>query len=196
MPELQRKPQQRAINTRRQLVKSARTLFARSGYGATSIEEILNSTKVSRGALYHHFDGKRDIFVAVFEQLQRELAEHGRASMEAQRVPGRRLAAAVDGFLDACLDRDMQQIVLLDAPAVIPWDAWNAMQGEHVLAVLESALREAVTAEQIGRQPVEPLAQVLLGMLNAAALRLARAEDLPAERKRVGAAIRRVLAGL
>jgi AcrR family transcriptional regulator len=195
VPEVKRQ-QQRSITTRRHLVRAARQLFAKKGYGSTSIEDILGRSKVSRGALYHHYESKTDIFEVVFEQVASEVAESVRTATGAERHSERRLAAAVDGFLDACLDRDVQQIVLLDAPAVIPFDRWTAIQARHIQASFEEVLREAIAAKALEAQPVEPLATVLLGTLNAAALRLARADDLRAERRRVGKTIRRLLDGL
>jgi AcrR family transcriptional regulator len=195
MPEVRRK-QQRSIDTQRKVLRVARRLFARKGFSGTSTGEILERAGISRGALYHHYASKQDILQAVFEELQEELAERVRQAAAAERRPERTLRAAADGFLDACLDRDVQQIVLIDAPSVLPWSVWQRIQSEHVLGVLVEVIEQAIAERHIDRQPAEALANVLLGTLTAGGLNIARDSDRTGARRRVGKTVRRLLDGL
>lgn len=182
--------------TRRKLLRVARQLFATRGYGGTSIADITRRARVTRGALYHHFTGKEEIFRAVFEEVERELVEKSGTAAAAERRPERRLEAGANAFLDACLDRDAQQIVLLDAPSVLGWETWQEIDARYALAGLTAALQTAMDDGYLARQPAEPLAHVLLGALNQAALVIARSDDVARTRAELGRTIGRLLEGL
>jgi AcrR family transcriptional regulator len=189
------KKQLQSDSTRRKLVSVARRLFAKKGYASTSIGEITTRAKVTRGALYHHFSDKEELFRAVFEQVEEELVARA-AAAASQSHPEERLQAAVGAFLDACLDRDVQQIVLLDGFSVLGWETASQIDEAYALGSLQALLGLAMSEGQIAEQPVEPLAQVLLGALNQAALAIARAEDVSVARAEMGKTIGRLLAGL
>src|SRR5881398_3481078 len=108
--------EEHAEATRAALIASARALFAERGYAAVSIEEIVRRARVTRGALYHHFEDKADLFRAVFERVQRLLD-----AASSQPDPARHLEVGCHAFLDACAEPDVQRIVLLDGPAVLGW---------------------------------------------------------------------------
>ena len=196
MPPPPTKRQQQSDSTRRTLVRVARRLFAKRGYEGTAIEDILTRAKVARGALYHHFPGKKEIFRAVFEQLEEELAQKVAAAAAAESDPDRALEAGLNAFLDACLEPEAQQIALIDAPAVLGWQTWYEIDAEHSLGLLMAALQASMDAGRIEPQPVEPLGHVLLGAFNQAALSIARADDVAAARETMGRTLQRLLDGL
>jgi AcrR family transcriptional regulator len=182
--------------TRRKLLKVSRNLFARRGYADTSIEDIVQRTKVTRGALYHHFESKQDVFRAVYEDLQRELAQQFYdAAMREPRVE-KHLEVGAEVYLDACLDRGLQRIALVDTPSVLGWDFWHEIDEKYSLGHIQNALKAGMKQGYFERQPVEPLAQVLFGALNEAGLFIARADDMAAARRHVGKTISRLIAGL
>src|SRR4029077_4458612 len=105
--------------TRASLLKIARRFFAERGYADTATEEIVRRARVTRGALYHHFKDKQDLFRAVLhEEQSRRPAKCTKAATK-ENHPGRPLITANEAFLEACLDPAVQQIVLIDAPAVL-----------------------------------------------------------------------------
>jgi AcrR family transcriptional regulator len=182
--------------TRGLLVGVARELFAESGYAGTSIERIVRRARVTRGALYHHFDGKQAVFRAVCEELERELAGKLGAAARSEDRPELHLERGCEAFLDACLEPDFQRIVLLDAPSVLGWEAWHEMDAKYGLGLLTAALEAAMDRGYLERQPVEPLAHVILGALNEAGLVIARAPDAERARAQMGATVARLLEGL
>jgi len=182
--------------TRGKLVSVARDLFAGEGYAGVSIEEIVQAAHVTRGALYHHYESKRDVFQAVHEDVQRELTARIRAAAAAEERVEMHLEAGCMAFLDACLDEDVQRIVLLDAPSVLGWQRWREVDERISLGLLRDALETGMRAGHFERQPVDPLAQVLLGALNEAGLFIARADDPAAARAEAGRTVSRLLAGL
>jgi AcrR family transcriptional regulator len=102
--------------TRDALVRAALELFSKRGYAGVGTEEIVARAKVTRGALYHHFSDKRDLFRAVFERVEADLMERIGARMEATDDPWELMLAGMRSFLDACEEPAVKQIALTDAP--------------------------------------------------------------------------------
>jgi AcrR family transcriptional regulator len=182
--------------TRALLLATAEGLFAARGYAGTATEDIVAGARVTRGALYHHFQDKRDLFRAVFiaveERIVRNLAELAAAAPDAWTA----LRAGAHAFLDACLQPETQRIALVDAPSVLGWAEWREIDARYGLGLVQAAVKGAIDAGSIERQPVEPLSHLLLGALNEAALFIARAEDRQEARRTVGEGIDRLLDGL
>ena len=187
----------RSEATRAKLVSVARELFAKRGYAAVGTEEIVRRAKVTRGALYHHFEDKRDLFRAVHEQVEQELAERIGASLDPERPPLELLTEGMRTFLDACeQDPALRQIALLDAPAVLGWREWREVDAKYGMGLVVFALRNAMEAGALERQPVEPLAHIVLGALGEAALMIADSDDPAATRREVEGPLLGLLDGL
>jgi AcrR family transcriptional regulator len=182
-----------AESTRAELIAIARKLFAEGGYAATPIEEIVRTAGMTRGALYHHFQDKRALFRAVFEELEREVVGSAAAAASPRANAWQNLRAGCAAFLDACLANDVQQIVLVDGPSVLGFEEWRAIEEQYGLAAVSAGLSAAMAGGFIKRQPVKPLAELLLAAINQAGLSIARDTS---SRREVGAALERLLEGL
>jgi AcrR family transcriptional regulator len=183
--------------TRAALMAASRQLFASKGYADTPTEEIVQNAGVTRGALYHHFRDKQDLFRAVVEELEREFLEQAvSAGQSAGGGIWENLHAAFQAFLDGCLEPAIQRITLVDAPSVLGWGAFREIEQRYSLGALEGALQAAVEAGIIEPQPVRPLARLLLAGLQEAGLLIAAADDSAAARAEAGATVRRLLDGL
>jgi AcrR family transcriptional regulator len=189
---------ERSDATRAALVAAARPLFAKRGYAGVGTEEIARAAGVTRGALYHHFDGKRELFEAVYERIEIELAERiASGALQANASsPLAAMKAGAEMFLLASTEPETQQIVLLDGPSVLGWDRWREIATEHGLGLIEATLAAAVEAGEIDPQPVRPLAHVLMGALDEAAMLVARADDAERMRAEVGQTLGALLDGL
>ncbi len=189
---------ERSDATRAALVAAARPLFAQRGYSGVGTEEIARAAGVTRGALYHHFDGKRELFEAVYERIEIELAERiASGALQANASsPLAAMKAGAEMFLLASTEPETQQIVLLDGPSVLGWDRWREIATEHGLGLIEATLAAAVEAGEIDPQPVRPLAHVLMGALDEAAMLVARADDAERMRAEVGQTLGALLDGL
>jgi AcrR family transcriptional regulator len=189
---------ERTEATRAALIAAARPLFAQRGYAGVGTEEIARLAGVTRGALYHHFDGKRELFEAIYEQIEIELAERiASGALRANATsPLAAMKAGVEMFLLASTEPETQRIVLLDGPAVLGWDRWREIATEHGLGLIEATLQAAVEAGAIDPQPVRPLAHVLMGALDEAAMLVARADDAERMRAEVGRTLGTLLDGL
>jgi AcrR family transcriptional regulator len=180
----------RSEATRRLLVTAARALFGARGYAGVGTEEIVRAAGVTRGALYHQFRDKADLFAAVAEEVEAEIAERiaaAAAGPAAAADPVEALRAGARLFLEACAEPEVERIILLDAPTVLGWEAWRDLAGRYGLGLVQFALQSAMDAGAIVPQPVVPLAHVLIGALDECALYAARAEDPPAAREQCAA---------
>jgi AcrR family transcriptional regulator len=189
---------ERSESTRGALIAAARVLFAERGYAGVGTEEIVRAAGVTRGALYHHFDGKRELFEAVYERVEVELAERIATGALAANAssPMEAMRAGAEMFLQACTEPEAQRIALLDGPSVLGWDRWREIAAEHGLGLIEASLQAAIDEGAIEPQPVRPLAHVLMGALDEAAMLVARSEDPEAMRVEVGRTLDSLLAAL
>jgi AcrR family transcriptional regulator len=200
--EAPRPPRPRTKSAQREattaaLIAAARALFAERGYAGVATEEIVHRAGVTRGALYHHFrGGKEDLFQAVLVQLSAETTRRVIEAAGASDDPWEALVIGADAFLDACATRDVQQIMLVDGPAVLGWDVWRAADSDYALGLLEQALQRAIDAGRLTDQPAKALAHVLIGALDEAAMVVARADDPEAARAEMGRTVRLLLEGL
>jgi len=182
--------------TRAVLLKTARRFFAEHGYADTATEEIVRRARVTRGALYHHFKDKQDLFRAVLHEEQSKVAAKCAEAAAKQSDPWRALMAANEAFLEACLDPAVQQIVLIDAPAVLGAEGFRQSDESYYLAGLKAAIEAAIAAGIIERQPVEALAHMIMGSMNEAARLIAHASDKERARREVSESANRVWNGL
>jgi AcrR family transcriptional regulator len=181
-----RTQEERSAATRTALIASARRLFADRGYADVGTEEIASDAGVTRGALYHHFDGKRDLLRAVYEQIEAGFAGRVAGALTGGESPLEVMHAGAEMFLDAALEPEVQRIVLLDAPSVLGWEEWRAIGFNYGLGLLEATLTAAIEAGEIAPQPVRPLAHALLGALDEVAMMVARADDQAGARVEAG----------
>jgi len=193
--ELRGRKAEQSDRTRSGLVRIARQLFAERGYAGTSTEEVVQQAGVTRGALYHHFRDKNDLFEAVFLEIQDEARDRIRSASNVPTEPWDRFRAGFDEYLNHSMDPTIQRIALIDAPAVLGWERWREL--DYTLDLLQAALAALQESGDISAVvPTDELAHLLRGVANEASQMIASASDTPAERRRVGEALVEVLEGL
>jgi AcrR family transcriptional regulator len=169
---------QRSQATRRKLVDAGRRLFADRGFAAVGTEELVREAGVTRGALYHQFADKADLLEAIVDEIDGELTQAIAAgAMTAATGPVEALRAGAVAFLEAVTAPDVHRIVLVDALSVLGWERWRAIGLRHGLGLIEAALAGGMEAGAIRPAPTRPLAHVLLGALDEAALYVVAADD-------------------
>ena len=176
---VRRKPEE-AAETRRAILSSARVLFAEHGFAATVTTDVVARAGVTRGALYHHFADKTDLFRAVFIDLEQELNDTVVAAAAAAAEGG---SGARTVFLAGCrasmtfaTRSDYRQIATVDAPAVLGQDEWHALDVSLGLASMVAGLDLLHADGRLDQVPDRPLAILLFGALTEAALAAARGE--------------------
>lgn len=183
-------------DTRRALLASARTSFGRRGYAATSIEDIAADARVTKGALYHHFHTKQDLFRAVYDEVERELTERGVRGATAGTDPVERIRLGFAAFLDAAMAPEVQRIALLDAPSVLGAATVAEINAAYSHGAVRAAVQAGIDAGMIEAADAAVLAELLLGACTHAALLIATATDARSARREVGAALDRLITGL
>jgi AcrR family transcriptional regulator len=182
--------------TRDALVRAALELFTKRGYAGVGTEEIVTRAKVTRGALYHHFQDKRDLFRAVFERVEAGLMERIGARMEATDDPWGLMLTGMRSFLDACEEPAVKQIALTDAPSVLGWQEWREIDNRHGLGLTRAALQGAVDAGVLRPIAVEPMAHLFVAALSEAAFVIAHADHPRKARAEVERALIELVEGL
>jgi len=193
-----RTQEQRSAATRQALIGAARRLWAARSYAEVGTPEIVAAAGVTRGAMYHQFADKAALFVAVVEAVEQDvvarLAEAVGASGAA--TPAAAIRATVEPWLDICVDPEVRQLLLLDAPSVLGWERCRDITQRYSLGMTERLLVEAMNAGQMAVQPPRALAHILIGALDEAAMVIATAEDRDQARADVGEVLRHLLGGL
>ena len=181
--------------TRAALVAAARRLFGEHGFAATSLDEIVAEANVTKGALYHHFQGKEDLFAAVYEEVQREVSDQVVAEF-LRPDPWDALVLGCELWIDANLDPVVQRIVMRDARAVLGWDRVRDVEARYGAVPLRGVLRKAMRLNKIRTYPLRPLALMVMGALNEGCFYVADADDQVAARNEVRTLLTTILAGL
>jgi AcrR family transcriptional regulator len=193
-----RTQQERTAQTRAALIEAARRLFGAEGFAEVSAERIARAADMTRGALYHQFADKTDLFAAVLDQVEAEIVQR-----VADAVVGfapddtvGMLLAGSDAWLDASSEPDLQRIVLLDGPSVLGWDRWREICLRHTVGLIAALLHDGIDRGTLVPQPVDALTHVLVGAVDEAALYIAQAGDPLAARADMDLVIRRLTRAL
>lgn len=188
--------EEQAVATRTELLRVARELFAARGYADVGTEEIVRGAHVTRGALYHHFTDKRDLFRAVHAQLADDLLGQIVAATAGSADAWEALTRGMRAFLDLCEDPAVIRISHLDAPAVLGWAEWREVDAQHWLGLVTMALQEAMDSGMLRRQEVQPLGHMLMGAMVEASMMIANAAEPAAMRAEVEGPLLALLEGL
>jgi AcrR family transcriptional regulator len=168
---------QKGKATRERLLAVARGLFGRDGYEATSVEAVLREAGVARGSLYHHFESKPALFDAVLDGVVAETAAQAAAEAARHDDPVEALRAGCGAWLRLSLDPAVQQIALVDAPAVLGWSRWRELDEQYTLGGVRRSLQLLADSGRVPADQVDSLANMLIAAVGEAALLIVRAED-------------------
>lgn len=194
--EIKRRTQEeRSSATREALTTAARRLWGVRGYADVGTPEIAQAAGVTRGAMYHQFADKSALFLAVVEAVEQDVMNRLAAAVASSpaATPADALRVAVDEWLQIADDPEVRQLILLDAPSVLGWDGFRDVAQRYSLGMTEQLLSDAMRAGQLARQPVRPLAHILIGALDEAAMVIATADDQKRAHREVRQVLRRLL---
>jgi AcrR family transcriptional regulator len=180
MTEQKAAPGKRAAQgraTRGQLIEVATRLFAEHGYEGTSIEAVLSAAGVSRGALYHHFAGKEALFEAVVSAVSEQVTVELTETVQGCDDPLDAMRTAAVAWIDLAADPVIQRIVLVDAPSVLGWDRWRAMDDGRTLGAMRAMLQAISDSGRLPAELVGPFSHMILAALDEIVMVIARAPD-------------------
>ncbi len=169
----------RSAATRDALVAAARRLFAAQGFAEVPADAIVAAAGVTRGALYHQFADKTALFDAVLEAVETDIARRLAEEATAAGIsdPVEALRHAVRTWLDICVEPEIHRIALIDGPSVLGWAHWREVCQRHVFGLVQALVAHGIEVGRIRQLSVVPLAHVLMGAGDEAALYVAEAAD-------------------
>ena len=169
---------ERRAATIESILSAGRRLFGERGFAATTMDDIAEQARVAKGAVYHHFATKEALFEAVFDQVSHALVQETDRAVRTEKDVLAAMVAGTQHYYAACAKGPTGQIILRDGPAVLGWERWREIDAQHFGGKIPRALTAAMDAGLIARQPVEPLARLLLGAVTEAAVACAGRTDV------------------
>src|ERR1700728_1835642 len=188
----------RSAATRDALIAAARRLFAAQGFAEVPTDAIVAAAGVTRGALYHQFTDKTALFDAVMQAVEADIARRLADDVAAAGIsdPVEALRHAVRTWLDICVEPEIHRIALIDGPSVLGWVRWREVCQQHVFGLVQMLLTQGIEAGRIRAQPARPLAHVLMGAGDEAALYVAEAADRTRARAEMIEVLDQLIAGV
>jgi AcrR family transcriptional regulator len=187
---------QHAEATRRAVLAAARSLFGRQGYAQTSVDEIADAARVTKGAVYHHFAGKEALFRAVLAEVEAEAEARAAGAVDPATRPIDQIVARVHAYLDAALDQEMRRIVLIDAPAVLGLEPEGSVDQQPGHVDLRSFIAASAARGQLVDLDPDLLTHLIRGLVWLSGLHIAHASDPGMTRAALGEALDVMLRGL
>ena len=185
-----------AESTYEALLDSAAACFLESGFAATSLDEVAKRARVTKGAIYHHFASKRDLFMAVLERQEVAQAQTISQAATAAADPWSAIVAAFDAFLETLSDPVYQRLCWVEGPAALGFEEWWACGERFEIPVIRSQLERVAEAGVLLVEDLDMLAHVLFGAVTAGVLAMARAADPEGERDRFRNVMLQVIHGM
>lgn len=181
---------ERTAETKASLIAAARRLFATHGYAATSTEAILAAAGVTRGALYHHYREKAELFADVCLQMHGEASVAIVVAADSVKDPLGALERGCEAWMDYMARAEARRILVMDAPSVLGWARWNEMDAQG-FAHLTDGVRDAMTSGKLQTMPAEELAVLLNGAMNFGVMWAGQTRDVM-RLHRIKAAVKRL----
>lgn len=198
MKHSRRTQAERTAATRTALIGAGCRLFAEHGFAGVGTEAIVHEAAVTRGALYHHFADKTELFAAVLDQVEGEVAGQLAAIVQGDTSGGfvEVMLGSLEAWLEACQRPEVQRIILVDGPSVLGWARWREICQRHILGLVSAVLTQGMADGYLDPQPVTPLAHLLLAVADEAAMYVATNADPVTARREISAIVRRFLESL
>ena len=195
---MRRTQTERSAATQQSLLEAARGLWGDRGYAAVSTPEIAEAAGVTRGAMYHQYANKAALFLAVLEAVETDVTERLVATVaDAQpKTPADALHIAADAWLEIASGPEVRQLVLLDAPSILGWAGFREISHRYGLGMTEQLLSATIESGELKPQPTRPLATILIGALDEAAMSIANAANPMQEQAEMRPVIHKLLDGL
>ena len=182
--------------TRLAILASARRLFGAHGYGATSIDDIARDARVTKGAVYHHFETKDELFRSVYVEVEADAQARTARATQLSSAPIDQLVHGMHAYLDTALDPEVQRITLIDAPSVLGPEPDGPAEEQPGHQGVREFVAEGIRTGAITKLDADAIAHVLRGSILQGALVIAHSPDPTAARRRIGAVLEAMIRGL
>jgi AcrR family transcriptional regulator len=198
MPAVKSRREMYSEATRAALLEQATALFVERGFAATSLDDVATASLVTRGAVYHHFAGKKALFEEVLDRQGAGVVERVNAAAAGHRDPWGAAMAGLDAFLDECCDPVYGKLVWQEGPLALGWEGWRRCEQSHSYGLVERFVLALMNAGYLERTAEQTTVRIFFEMLGGAGLALAEAAepDKPRVRDECAALVRSILTGL
>jgi AcrR family transcriptional regulator len=178
------------------VLAAARSLFGRKGYAQTSVDEIADAARVTKGAVYHHFAGKEDLFRAVYAEVEAEALARAAGAGDPHEHPIEQIVAKMNAYLDGALDEEIRRITLIDGPAVLGHEPDITADQQPAHDEVRSFIATSIARGQLTDLDPDLLTDLLGGLAWLGGSLVARATDPEAARAALGEVLGAMLRGL
>jgi len=185
-----------AETTRHAIVQAAVERFAAGGFARTTIDEVADAARVTKGAVYHHFQDKSELFEAAFVVMEERLLVRVDEGVQGIEDPWELMATGIDLFLAECCEADFRRIAIQEAPAALGWARWKEIEERYFLGVVTAVLDALASGGVIGAQTGDLSARLLLAAMSEAGVAVADAVSPEAARQQAAALLMQFVAGL
>jgi AcrR family transcriptional regulator len=168
-----RSNQERTDATRAALIAAARRLFVEKGYASTGTPEIVEAAQVTRGALYHHFVDKAELFLAVARQCAEEVASDVAGRSRNAKSPLDALTCGAEAYFAAMADGGRARLLLLEAPSILSLAQRQEISELAGAKELQEGLAQALPANVANETPLPELTSLVSAAFDQAALAIA-----------------------
>jgi len=182
--------------TRQAVLAAARSLFGQNGYAHTSLDEIAAAARVTKGAVYHHFAGKKDLFRAVYSEVEAEAQARTAGAVDPGGSPIDQIVAGANAYLDVALDEEIQRITLVDGPVVLGLEPEGPAEEQAGYVALRFFIATAIAHGQLADLDPGVLAHLVGGLSLLGGLLIARSGDPDGTRAALRPALDAMLRGL
>ena len=188
--------QEYSASTKRALVEAAIDLFSRQGYAGTSLDEIVGAARVTKGALYHHFKGKQDLFEAAFVDVEEQASDRIRTSIRTIRDPWEKALVGLRAFLAVTRTEAYRRIVIQDGPAVLGYERYREQEEASTFGLVHDIVGSLLGDYDLPDTTVEAFTRLFFGAMSATGSAVSTAQDPQRASDDAEGAIVLVLAGI
>ncbi|MPZ96164.1 MAG: TetR family transcriptional regulator [Propionibacteriales bacterium] len=188
--------QQYSQSTRKALLESAEALFSERGYSGTSLDEVVAAARVTKGALYHHYNGKLAVFEAVLERCEAIAVKKITRDVRREKDPWQKALVGVRSFLDVCQEQSYRRIVMQEGPVALGYERWREIEERSSFGLVRDIVRSVLKEANIDESILETFTRVFFGALSAAGMSVSQAEDPETASEEVQTVIALMVAGL
>ena len=188
--------EERREATRKAVLRAARRHFGKLGYNNVTVDQIATDADVAKGAIYHHFPTKADLFEAVVEAVAAEILVEVQATLVQQPDILTAMFAGNRAFFATCAKPQFAQIYLKDGPSILGWNRWREIDAHHFGGMVRDGLLAAMELGVITKRPVDPLVGLILGAVTEAAIACANSKNFAEAAEGYVEALEAILNGL
>ena len=188
--------QEYSATTKRALVEVARRRFTERGYAGASLDDIVAGAEVTKGALYHHFKGKQELFEAVFEAVEATAVERIREAVRQTEDPWERALSGLREFLALTRDEEYRRVVIQEGPAVLGYERYREQEERSTFGLVHDIVGSLLAAYDLTPSVVDAFTRLFFGAMSATGAAISTAEDPQQASDDAEGAIVLVLAGI